>query len=172
MNIKELREEEKLSQKQFAEKYHLNVRTLQNWEQNKNEAPKYVLNFIKSIHDSNRDLDRIKNITFKLDKPFKVCIKDEFLNCDKIFPIQQRKVAEILDNIKNNKNVVKVIVFGSSVTYQCHQGSDVDIYFELQENVNPLIKSYNFDYDYWDNFSVDERLYLEIMKKGVIVYER
>jgi len=54
--------------------------------------------------------------------------KKHFLNCDKIYPIQQNKINIILDSLINKDNINKIIVFGSSVTHNCHVGSDVDLY--------------------------------------------
>ncbi len=47
--IKELRQKTGLSQSQFARKFHLSVRTLQQWEQNRRETPEYVIYMISRI---------------------------------------------------------------------------------------------------------------------------
>ena len=39
MELKEIRKEQSLSQRDFAEKYHINVRTLQRWEQGETKVP-------------------------------------------------------------------------------------------------------------------------------------
>ncbi len=49
MTIKELRTQTGLSQSQFAKKFHLNVRTLQTWEQNTRPTPEYVIFLINSV---------------------------------------------------------------------------------------------------------------------------
>ena len=49
MTIKELRKQTGLSQSQFARKFHLNVRTLQTWEQNTRPTPEHVIYLISSI---------------------------------------------------------------------------------------------------------------------------
>lgn len=104
---------------------------------------------------------------------WKVVVNEEFLNCKYVYPIQQRKVLELINYLKQNENVKKIIIFGSSVTNKCHAMSDVDIYVELKENQTKLIKKYfDFAFDLWTNFTVDERLLNEILMKGVIVYEQ
>lgn len=61
MDIKELRKKTKLSQRKFAEKFKLSVRTLQYWEQT-NKTPKYILYMIKRILELEEVLDeRIKS---------------------------------------------------------------------------------------------------------------
>ncbi len=56
MTIKELRKQTGLSQSQFAKKFHLNVRTLQTWEQNTRPTPEYVIFLIKSIINNKEDV--------------------------------------------------------------------------------------------------------------------
>lgn len=103
---------------------------------------------------------------------FKVVIKEPFKNCEYIYPIQQRKVKEFIDYLKQNKNVKSIIIFGSSVTTACHIGSDVDIYVTLSKEEKIINKYFDFVYDLWTNYSVDENLRSEIVKKGVVVYEQ
>ena len=43
MTILELRQKTGLSQGQFAERFHLNVRTVQTWEQGTRKTPDYVI---------------------------------------------------------------------------------------------------------------------------------
>lgn len=56
MDIKELRKKTKLSQRKFAEKFKLSVRTLQHWEQT-DKTPKYILYMIKRILELEEVLD-------------------------------------------------------------------------------------------------------------------
>ena len=100
-----------------------------------------------------------------------ICIDEPFLNVEKIYPIQQRKVKELINDIKENNKIKRIIIFGSSVTDKCHIGSDVDIYVETQTNNIELKNQHNFEYDLWTNNTVDKRLMKEINDKGVIVYE-
>ena len=106
---------------------------------------------------------------------WRICIKDAFNHCENIYPIQQKKVKTLLDEIKNNQYVKKIVIFGSSVTPACHIGSDVDVYVELDKNISKkdlISDSLNFVYDLWTNYMVDERLLNEINEKGLVVYER
>lgn len=49
MTIKELRKKTGLSQSQFAKRFHLNVRSLQQWEQGARTPPKYVVWLIARV---------------------------------------------------------------------------------------------------------------------------
>ena len=106
-------------------------------------------------------------------KEWRVCIQDPFENCEKIYPIQQKKVKQMINNIKEDSNVEKIVVFGSSVQDTCHMGSDVDFYIVLKQDQKITFKeTLSFMYDIWTNYTVDSRMYEEITKKGVTVYER
>ena len=106
-------------------------------------------------------------------KEWRVCIQDPFENCENIYPIQQKKVKKMINNIKEDSNVEKIVVFGSSVQDTCHMGSDVDFYIVLKQDQKITFKeTLSFMYDIWTNYTVDSRMYEEITKKGVTVYER
>ena len=49
MTILELRQKTGLSQSQFAKRFHLNVRTVQTWEQGTRKAPDYVIWLITRV---------------------------------------------------------------------------------------------------------------------------
>ncbi len=101
-------------------------------------------------------------------------VSDRYLNVSKIHPLKQRQVNNLINFLKENDSVNRIIIFGSSVTNRCRTGSDLDFYVELDDNkdFNKAISSVISNYDYWNNFTVDSRLLNEIQKKGVLVYER
>ena len=49
-------------------------------------------------------------------KEWKICINHPFQNCSRIYPIQQQKVFRIVEHLRKNTNVKRIIIFGSSVT--------------------------------------------------------
>ena len=49
MTILELRQKAGLSQSQFAKRFHLNVRTVQTWEQGTRKTPEYVIWLIERV---------------------------------------------------------------------------------------------------------------------------
>ena len=49
MTILELRQKIGLSQSQFAKRFHLNVRTVQTWEQGTRKTPDYVIWLITKV---------------------------------------------------------------------------------------------------------------------------
>lgn len=56
--IKELRQSTNLSQKEFAEMFHIPLSTLRKWEQNESTPPSYVISLIKnSLPQTNKDFE-------------------------------------------------------------------------------------------------------------------
>lgn len=57
----------------------------------------------------------------------KVVDDDAFLSVNRIHPIKQRLVRDIVAAAKNDSNVRRLIIFGSSTRYDCDITSDLDI---------------------------------------------
>ena len=165
MSIKELREKEQLSQTAFAKRYGFSVRTLQQWEQGRCAPPDYLENMIKRIQKA-----KLLDLKTDTSRPFRICVERPFPNCERIYPLQQKKVRMILDAVQNDQNVEQVVIFGSSTSYTCTIDSDLDVFIKLKENSNLDLSGLTFEYDMWTNYSVDKRLMDEIDKTGVIVY--
>ncbi|SEF91372.1 helix-turn-helix domain-containing protein [Lachnospira multipara] len=51
MDIRKIREELNMSQSQFANKFHLSVKTLQRWEQGKTKVPESIYYMINKIYE-------------------------------------------------------------------------------------------------------------------------
>lgn len=99
---------------------------------------------------------------------------EDFLNPNSIYPAAQRRVEKVIDSIRDNPNVLKIYVFGSSLTRQWTIYSDLDFYLVLKENQKKILqKPLTFDYDMLTNFNVDKDfLEKQILNKGELVYER
>lgn len=102
------------------------------------------------------------------------CITEEhFDNQQYVFPTQQADVLRLVQGAKKDKNVRRIIVFGSSVTAQCNPWSDIDVYFEEEDDIPHFsFKCLEASVDFWTNFTVDELLLAEIKEKGACVYSR
>lgn len=120
------------------------------------------------------NINKISNLRYKYKKKnilsWKICIDKPFLNINKIYPIQQRKVRQLIDDISANNNINRIIIFGSSVNDRCRIGSDVDVYVETDSENIILNDTYDFAYDLFTNQSVDDKFKNEIINKGVVVY--
>lgn len=170
-NLKELRTTTGLSQRAFADVFNIPVRTIQQWEQGISTPPPYVIDLLGHAvarYRTSKTEDQRHWIPLK--SSWKICIDDPFDNCERIYPIQQRKVRALIDDITENDNVNEIRIFGSSITEKCHMGSDVDIFVDTDVPRDLIAHAHDFAYDLWTNDTVDERLREEIMTKGVKVY--
>ena len=167
--IKELRTKTKLSQSAFACKFKVPIKTLQKWEQGISKPLPYLISLIQNEINIEEFID-ISKYMIKPKNTFRPVITCSFKNIDKIHPSQQQRVADIIDTLKKYKQVKKIIIFGSSLTYKCHYNSDIDIYVELSEEIN--VKKYNIDcrVDFWTNYTIEPIMYEEVINKGVCVY--
>lgn len=96
-----------------------------------------------------------------------------------IYPTKQADIQKLLDYASNSTEILMLIVFGSSVTWQCRPNSDIDIAVKYQSNrpfadvaadirMQMISESDVIDY----NDIHDTMLRDEIDKKGVIIYDR
>lgn len=53
------------------------------------------------------------------------------LNIVYIYPLKQKQVSDIVNQLKEYKYVNKIVIFGSSVTDRCHEYSDLDIAIDI-----------------------------------------
>lgn len=67
-NIKELREMTGLSQSEFASKYKIQKRTLQNWEQGISKAPEYFIDLLSKDILKTSDIEKTYSIIGKKGK--------------------------------------------------------------------------------------------------------
>lgn len=169
--VKQLRKRTGLSQSQFANKFDIPVRTIQQWEQGVSSPPSYVTNMLEQLVDHYvASKEEAKRHSIPKRNKWKICIDEPFENCEKIYPIQQRKVRALIDDIVQHDDVREIRIFGSSTTESCHIGSDVDIFVDAETKQNLVTGMHDFEFDLWTNESVDDRLRNEIMTKGVKVY--
>lgn len=171
MTVAELRRQSKLSQSQFAALFGIPVRTIQQWEQGKSTPPTYVTAMMeKLLPQVLRKRSRRKSYSIPERTRWRVVIDDPFDHCDRVHPLQQSKVRELIDDMAANPLVQTITLFGSSVTERCHPGSDVDVYVEMEREENPVSRAHDFPFDLWTNYTADDRLKAEIKRKGVRVY--
>lgn len=116
----------------------------------------------------------------------RVVEKDAFVNVNRIHPIKQKIVKEIVDAANKDREVKRIIIFGSSTRYDCDITSDIDICIDwaqdcydsegvlkpftnnLRKTISLLTKGradvVNFDYIAGTDIE-------DAVKEGVVVYE-
>lgn len=72
MTIREIRQRTGLSQRKFADQYELPVRTLQEWEQGRRQAPDYVVKLLERAVKEDYGMERRKLEEMPFDKAFEV----------------------------------------------------------------------------------------------------
>ena len=115
-----------------------------------------------------------------------VIAADSFSGVNRIHPLKQREVKEIVDAARRDENVRRIVIFGSSTRFDCNEGSDLDICIDWSKdcydadgvllpftrNMRRAIsaatkgKADVLNYAYLDGTSVKEAV-----QEGVLVYE-
>ena len=112
---------------------------------------------------------------------------DSFTNVNKIHPLKQKAVKEIVDAAREDPAVRRLIVFGSSTRYDCDNTSDLDICIDwvkacydkdgvlypftvnMRKAISQATKGgadvVNYDY-------IDDTLVESAVRNGVVVYEQ
>lgn len=109
-----------------------------------------------------------------------------FNSVNRIHPIKQKVVKDIVDVARSDKAVRRIIIFGSSIRYDCDVTSDLDICIDWVENcydedgilkpfTNNMRKAISLitkghadvvNFDYLDGTVVEDGV-----KEGITVYE-
>ncbi len=101
--------------------------------------------------------------------------------CDKIYTIEE--IKQVLEEILKNEPVKKVILFGSYAKEEADNNSDIDLIIDTQQKLKgfALLKlicniqeRLQKEVDGFEKSSVIEnsKIYEEIEKTGVVVYEK
>lgn len=105
---------------------------------------------------------------------FPVCEEVSFRNANRVHPLMQVRVEKLIQNMYRDKNIRKLVLFGSSLEFRCNSSSDIDIYIEKYEKDKKLesLPDLDCEVDIVTNLSPDSKLYREIDKTGLLLFER
>lgn len=115
-----------------------------------------------------------------------VVAKESFDHVNKIHPIKQRQVSDIVRAANHDIMVKRIIIYGSSTRYDCDITSDLDICIDWKENcydedgvLCPFTRNMRnaissvtegradvVNYDYLEGTEIEDAV-----KEGVVVYE-
>ena len=116
----------------------------------------------------------------------KIVDDSAFLNVNRVHPLKQRLVKEVVDIAKRDNYVVKIIIFGSSIRYDCDITSDLDICIEWVEDcydqngvLKPFTKNMRKSISSLTKGKADvvnygylkDTVLEDAVKEGVVVYE-
>lgn len=101
-------------------------------------------------------------------------VKEPYSDITWIHPYKQQKVEELLSYVRDRyPQITAVVVFGSSTKMTCSEESDLDILI-CGDKDKQFIPPMNDVYDvvFAQSIPLDARLWDEIERDGVLVYER
>lgn len=64
---------------------------------------------------------------------FEVLADTDVENINRIHPLKQKEVASIVQKLKKEERIKRIVVFGSSVEFRCSSRSDIDLYIETED---------------------------------------
>ncbi|MCI9125332.1 MAG: nucleotidyltransferase domain-containing protein [Eubacterium sp.] len=98
----------------------------------------------------------------------------DFKHCNRVHPLMQGRVQQLLQELKKDGNIRKIVLFGSSLEFRCSSNSDIDLYIEKIDCNKPFVKEPVLDceVDILADLDHNSRLYRQIDQTGLILYER
>lgn len=104
------------------------------------------------------------------------CAAVTFKHCVYIHPLKQEDIQVLVNQAKEDSNIVRLIVFGSSVSIECRPWSDIDLYVETLSPDKPELDTYCLRTESVDiltqpldfSFGVG----YSIARDGIVIYER
>ena len=98
----------------------------------------------------------------------------DFENANRIHPLMQKRIQMILNTLIRDKNLKRLILFGSSLEFRCSSYSDIDLLAETYDHEQRLadIPDVGCDIDIITNLAHTSRLYREIDETGLLLFER
>ncbi len=106
---------------------------------------------------------------------FEILSDFQYENVNRIHPLKQRDVFELIKAVENDSHIIGMIVFGSAIRFDCHSMSDLDILIirdDSQLKINSSLSEVKSELDIIFHTKLGNRLKTEISKTGVIVYRR
>lgn len=97
-----------------------------------------------------------------------------FKNANRVHPLMQARVEKLIHYLSIDKNIKRLVLFGSSLEFRCNSYSDIDLYIEKYVNEKKLVQIPEMDceVDIVTNLPPDSALYHEIDSKGLLLFER
>ncbi|MCD8217834.1 MAG: nucleotidyltransferase domain-containing protein [Clostridiales bacterium] len=97
-----------------------------------------------------------------------------FTDANRIHPLMQKRVDTLIDALVRDANVRKAVLFGSSLEFRCDSRSDIDLYVEKYDKEKNLeiLPELDCEVDVITNLSPESRLYQEIERTGLLLFER
>lgn len=98
-----------------------------------------------------------------------------FQNIEYVHPLKQEDIYKIITAWQPDKNVKKIVIFGSAVRFNCNSYSDIDLYAELEDpNRIPKIpySKVMSEVDLLYDVPKESNIWKSISRDGIVVFER
>ena len=97
-----------------------------------------------------------------------------FPDANRVHPLMQKRVDTLTRSLKKDNNIRKLVLFGSSLEFRCNSHSDIDLYIEKYDKDKKIENFPELDcpVDIVADLNPDSRLYQEIDKTGLLLFER
>lgn len=97
-----------------------------------------------------------------------------FQEANRVHPLMQGRVEKLLHVLSGDANFRRVVLFGSSLEFWCSSSSDIDLYVEKYDSEKKLeyFPDLDCEVDIVTNLSSQNRLYQEIERTGLVLFER
>ncbi|MEY8410546.1 nucleotidyltransferase domain-containing protein [Lachnospiraceae bacterium 62-26] len=97
-----------------------------------------------------------------------------FRDANRVHPLMQKRVEKLLHEFAKDQNIRRVVLFGSSLEFRCSSASDIDLYIEKFDTGKKLeyIPELDCEVDIVTNLSPGNKLYNEIERTGLLLFER
>lgn len=106
---------------------------------------------------------------------FEVLIPTDVENINRVHPLKQRDIVCIVQKLRREQEILRIVVFGSSVEFRCSSRSDIDLYIETSDPDFKIVLPYDeliSEVDVVRDLDHNTRLFQEIERTGIIVFER
>lgn len=97
-----------------------------------------------------------------------------FSMANRVHPLMQARVERLMHAFSQDKNVRRLILFGSALEFRCSSNSDIDLYIEKFKKDKKLEYPPDVDceVDIVTNLPPDSRLLREINRTGLLLLDR
>uniref|UniRef100_N2AP47 Polymerase beta nucleotidyltransferase domain-containing protein n=1 Tax=Eubacterium plexicaudatum ASF492 TaxID=1235802 RepID=N2AP47_9FIRM len=98
----------------------------------------------------------------------------DFIHCNRVHPLMQTRVQQVLEELRQDPNIKKIVLFGSSLEFRCGSYSDIDLYIEKKDPALPLRTEPVLDceLDIVMDLEHENRFYKQIDHTGLLLFER
>lgn len=123
--------------------------------------------------------ERLQQKRKSMDICFPIVESDELVDMSRIYPTKQAFVKRVLIQLRSDKRIKSLRLFGSSITMACHKDSDIDFAIDLSDKTSEsrnaisekiqVACEWGADIIWMDHLTSEDKIYKDIMKGMVLL---